>query len=123
MKAKVSNPNFQKNTLQQAAPSKLLEGALKRAKQTGVLTLTDKQLKLFPEEILKFQDLQVIENWWEGVPLTKVDLSNNEIPSVPEEIATQEEIAWLNLSNNKLPSVPNALFSLKLLKFLDLSYN
>ena len=65
----------------------------------------------------------MIENWWEGVPLTKVDLSNNEIPSVPEEIATQEEIAWLNLSNNKLPSVPNALFSLKLLKFLDLSYN
>jgi hypothetical protein len=37
---------------------------------------------------LKFQDLQVIENWWEGVPLGKIDLSNNEIPSIPEEVAT-----------------------------------
>ena len=55
--------------------------------------------------------------------MTKIDLSNNEIPSVPEEVATQEEIIWFNISNNKLAAVPHALFSLKALKFLDFSYN
>jgi len=50
-------------------------------------------------------------------------MSNNEVPSIPEEIASQEEVQWFNISNNKLSTVPNSLFSLKMLKFLDLSYN
>ncbi len=94
-----------------------------RAKQTGNLTICDRGIKNFPEEILKFEDLQVIENWWEGMPLTKIDMSNNEIPSVPDEIASQEELIWFNMSNNKLQAVPHTLFSLKGLKFLDVSYN
>jgi hypothetical protein len=90
MKGRVVNPNFMKK--QGGAPTatgnKQLEQALTRAKQTGNLTVCDRALKAFPDEILKFEDLQVIENWWEGCPLTKIDLSNNEIPSVPEEVAT-----------------------------------
>lgn len=57
-----------------------------KAKQTGVLIVQNRQLKLFPQEILRFQDLQVIENWWDGCELTKVDLSNNEIGDIPESI-------------------------------------
>jgi hypothetical protein len=90
MKGRVVNPNFMKK--QGGAPTatgnKQLEQALTRAKQTGNLTVCDRALKAFLDEILKFEDLQVIENWWEGCPLTKIDLSNNEIPSVPEEVAT-----------------------------------
>jgi leucine-rich repeat protein SHOC2 len=103
--------------------NKMLDSALARAKQSGNLTISDRQLKNFPNEIIKFEDLQIIENWWEGMPLTKIDLSNNEIPTVPEEISIHEELAWFNMSNNKLQAVPNSLFSLKMLKFLDLSYN
>ena len=44
----------------------------------------------FPIDLCKFQELQLIENWWEANPLIKVDLSNNEIDSIPEELATQE---------------------------------
>lgn len=32
----------------------------------------------------------MIENWWESHDLTKIDLSNNEIPDIPDEIASQE---------------------------------
>ena len=41
-------------------------------------------------DLCKFQELQLIENWWEANPLVKVDLSNNEIDSIPEDLATQE---------------------------------
>ena len=29
------------------------------------------------------------ENWWDGYDLTKIDLSNNEIPDIPDEISQQ----------------------------------
>ena len=41
-------------------------------------------------DICKFEELKLIENWWESCDLTKIDLSNNEIPEVPDEIASQE---------------------------------
>jgi hypothetical protein len=41
-------------------------------------------------DICKFEELKVIDNWWESCDLSKVDLSNNEIPEVPEEFGTQE---------------------------------
>jgi Leucine-rich repeat (LRR) protein len=87
------------------------------------LSITDRQLKAFPQEILNFQDLQILENWWDGNDISKIDLSNNEIPSIPEQIGTQEFIVWFNIQNNKLQAVPNELFVLKQIKFLDLSYN
>lgn len=46
--------------------------------------------------------MQVIENWWEGAPLQKIDLSNNEITSIPDEVGLQEEVQWFNIANNKL---------------------
>ena len=93
MKGKISNPNFMKKPVASQAAhvstgNKMLDAALTRAKNSGNLTISDKQLKNFPDEILKFEDLQVLENWWEGMPLTKIDLTNNEIPSIPEEIAS-----------------------------------
>ena len=30
------------------------------------------------------------ENWWDGYDLTKVDVSNNEIPSIPEDLGQQQ---------------------------------
>jgi hypothetical protein len=67
-----------------------VEGAMKRAKTNGVLNLQGRDLKAFPMDICKFEELKIIENWWESFDLTKIDLSNNEIPEVPDDIATQE---------------------------------
>lgn len=58
MRAK--NLNFFQQNKQQAANAngtKMLEGALKRAKQTGTLIIADRQLKTFPQEIINFNDL------------------------------------------------------------------
>lgn len=56
---------------------KALEGALKRAMQSGTLGLQNRGLKNFPKEILNIQNLNLGVNWFEGFELTKVDLSNN----------------------------------------------
>jgi len=70
--------------------TKFMEVALKKAKETGMLNLSGRQIKAFPPEVLKFNDLEgIIENWWEGNDITKLDLSNNEIPDVPEQIGEQ----------------------------------
>ena len=46
-----------------------------------------KGLAAFPMDLCKIHELQLCENWWDANPLVKVDLSNNEIDSIPEEIA------------------------------------
>ena len=48
--------------------------------------MQSKGLTSFPMEICNFHELKLIENFWEAYALTKVDLSNNEIDSIPEEI-------------------------------------
>ena len=48
-----------------------------------------RSLKVFPQAILNFSDLQMEGNWWENFDLTKLDFSNNQITSIPEEISSQ----------------------------------
>ncbi len=103
--------------------NKYMDTMLTKAKQSGTLIVQNRGLKLFPSEILRFQDINVECNWWEGHDLTKIDLSNNDIPEIPEQIATQEFIQHLNINSNLLQSIPNSLYTLQSLKFLDISYN
>jgi len=72
------------------ATQRAIEAALKRAQQSGTLSLQGKGLKTFPMDICKFNELRLIENFWEAYDLVKLDLSNNEIEAVPDEIAAQE---------------------------------
>ena len=63
---------------------------MKRAQQTGTLNLQSKGLQAFPADLCNFSELRLIDNFWEAYDLNKIDLSNNEIESIPEEIGTQE---------------------------------
>lgn len=65
-----------------------MEGALKRAKETGFFNLASRNVTVFPADLCKFAELQIIEKFWEGFDLSKIDLSNNQIPEVPEELAS-----------------------------------
>ena len=56
--------------------------------ETGTLSLQGRSLKAFPGEILNLQNLNLIENWWEGNQLNKIDLSNNLIETIPDEIGS-----------------------------------
>ena len=52
--------------------------------------MQSKGLQTFPMEVCNLHELKLIDNFWEAYELTKVDMSNNEIDSIPEEIANQE---------------------------------
>jgi hypothetical protein len=69
------------------ASAKAIEAMLKRAQQSGTCNMQGKGLTVFPMDLCNLHELKLIENFWEAYELSKVDLSNNEIPSVPEEIA------------------------------------
>lgn len=66
--------------------------------------------------------MRIGENWWESYELNKLDMSNNQLTSIPKELATQEQLQHINLNSNILDKIPGDLFSL-ILKFLDLSHN
>lgn len=52
-----------------------------------------------------------------------MDLSFNQLSSLPEEIADLQLLTSLNVSHNKLSSVPDSLSSMESLIELDVSYN
>ena len=45
-----------------------------RAKQTGVLSLGSRDIATFPQEILKFKELELTENWWDAFDMTKLEM-------------------------------------------------
>lgn len=100
------------------------ENAFKRAKQTGFLSLANNNLKDFPKEINDFDNLNFQDDkWWESNPLTKIDLSNNEISSIPIDINNQNDLILIRMLNNKLDSLPESVFMLRNIKSLDFSLN
>ena len=67
--------------------SKGLIAAYSRAKQSGTFVYQSQGATVFPQDLPNFADMQIPgENWWDGYDLTKVDLSNNLIPEIPDEI-------------------------------------
>ena len=64
--------------------SKALIAAYKRAKQSGTFICVSQKLIQFPADLPNFTEMTIPgENWWDGYDLTKVDLSNNDIPEIP----------------------------------------
>ena len=105
---------------------KFIKKMFKAARQTGTLKLNNRKLNSFPGEIVALHDAENVtaeERWWENVDLINVDLSHNNIPSIPKEVYVLNQLLTLNLSDNKLTEVPNELFGLHTLKRLDLSKN
>jgi len=100
----------------------MMEGALKRAKQSGTFSLQGRSLKQFPMELCKFTELEIGDNWWESYELSKLDLSNNEIPEIPRK-SLRRDLSHLNLASNKLTRLSNGLFQFECLKFLDVAHN
>jgi len=70
-----------------AVASVSLTNRLKQAQKTGFLNLTGLSLNMLPVELNNFQELKLIENWWEAYPLLKLDCSNNLFENIPPEIS------------------------------------
>ena len=60
-------------------------------------------LAVFPADLCRLHELKLIDNFWEAHDLTKIDLSNNEIESIPEDIVNQEVSSFPSVSLTCMP--------------------
>ena len=116
--------------LVQEAESAAGQGGLSRlfktAKESGKLNLSGRALSAIPDTAFALATtLDEGGKFWEVNPLTRLDLSSNELKDIPEGKfqLINNDLAYLNLKNNKLHSIPEDLFSCLQLKYLDLSTN
>ena len=81
----------------------------KRARATGELHLAGAELDELPIETCTLLDhLQPDEKIWECYDLTKMDISHNNIHSLPPEASNLTTLVSLNMCNNKLRCLPQA---------------
>jgi Leucine-rich repeat (LRR) protein len=103
---------------------KSLINTIKRALQTGSFQMIGQELKMFPIEVCRIDTLNFEDqNWWDCNPITKMDLSNNNIQDIPAEIAKLPDLQLIRLKNNEVRELPLAVFELVGLKSLDLAKN
>ncbi|CAD8080152.1 unnamed protein product [Paramecium sonneborni] len=64
--------------------NKAFVAGIKKAWQTGNLALVHYDLQDFPDEIINIDTINLEgEEWWQKCPLTKLDLTNNNIQEIP----------------------------------------
>ena len=69
--------------------AKGLASAFKKAKTSGNFAVMNAGLKEVPADLCTFDAYKVPdENWWDSHELVKVDLSNNELASIPATLST-----------------------------------
>jgi Leucine-rich repeat (LRR) protein len=69
------------------------------------------ELTKFPDEVFELKDIETL------------DLSWHRLDSIPDEIATLQNLKSLLLSGNDFANIPGAIYKLKGLTTLDLSFN
>lgn len=101
-----------------------IRAVLRNSRSTGSILLTDKKLTEIPAAVFNIEtSLEADEKFWEIQPTTKMDLSNNDITTIPSLIASLSNIVTLKLRNNKIESISQELFNCSSLTHLDLSGN
>lgn len=118
--------NTSNNSLQHSQHSQTnsFSSLYKLSHKTGLLNLSSKSLNLIPSEVFQLNYLlDSDENFWEIVPLTKLDLSYNEITEIPSEISNLIDLNTLKLRNNLISILNIKLFECSKLKYLDLTSN
>ncbi|ETV96612.1 hypothetical protein, variant 1 [Aphanomyces invadans] len=101
-----------------------MQRTLRQSRQSGVLNLSARDLKDIPEAVFyPTKCMESDENLWECRDLVKLDLSYNDLVTVPQDVEHLQALTWLKLKQNQLTDVPPQLGSLTSLVNLDLSNN
>lgn len=111
-----------------------LELALKEPDKVYKLSLREKNLKLFPLEIVDFPNLQYLDlygNKMGEIPveiekckkLQYLDISYNQLTNLPVEIGTLINLEELYVKYNQLLEIPREIGGLLALQKLDISHN
>ena len=74
---------------------------------------------------ISFDDTKNTSQWWQIEPITKISLSRNNISRIPKEIIedSHETLLHLDLSYNQLTTLPDRLHYCRNLKYLNVSRN
>jgi len=105
-------------------PASVIIKRLQKCQSTGYIQLDNLELGIFPKEIPNIAELRFdSQKWWDIVPITKIDLSNNKIKEIPEDIVNLNEVVSFRMLNNALEFLPESLFLITTLKSVDLSNN
>ena len=103
--------------------SQHLKKLLRNGRATGVLNLSSQNMDEISEMILNVNEaLDPDEKFWEINPLTKLDVSFNNITTIPPNITKLLDLVLFKGRNNKFRHIADEMYSLKL-KHLDLSNN
>ncbi|KAG7400963.1 hypothetical protein PHYBOEH_003553 [Phytophthora boehmeriae] len=108
-----------------AAPqASAMARTLRLARQSGALNLSNRELRAFPTEIFRlYEDLDEDERSWECASLVNLDLSYNEIETIPDQIESLKYLLKFKMRHNRLQKLPNCFWNLETLTSLDLSNN
>ena len=100
---------------------------LQQARASGNLNLSNRGLgPTLPREVCLLHDQSMLvedERFWENVDLRTLDVSLNDLESLPEELAEFAELTKLVARNNRIHTLPQTLSGLATLTVLDLSNN
>ena len=111
-----------------------LSKALRNADKVYKLNLSNKDLKEFPEDILKLKELRYLildSNQITTIPpeinklenLKCLSLSHNLIQELPTSTGDLSNLKYLYFDNNKISVLPSSFFKLAQLEDLFISYN
>jgi len=121
------NPGFGKQTDVLVASGKSLEKVFSSARQTGRLMMPQRGMTEFPSQIFNLSDQENLkgteEKWWECAELTAIDVSHNEIKSIPGDIGSLGDLRRLTFSYNALTDLPEQLGMLENLVNLKADHN
>ncbi len=111
-----------------------LANALSSSDSVKKLSLRNKQLSVFPKEILELRNLEYLDlegNVIESLPedigklnsLTELYLVRNQLSALPKNFATLKKLRILGVSGNKFKMVPGEILQIEKLETLDISSN
>ncbi len=105
-----------------------------KEKQLEELDLSNAKITQIPDEVLELTHLKILNLKWNKIQkslahivffsnLTWLDLSNNQLSTLPDSFSNLSNLTWLDLSNNRLSTLPESITNLFNLTTLDLSNN
>ncbi|XP_021754857.1 plant intracellular Ras-group-related LRR protein 6-like isoform X2 [Chenopodium quinoa] len=87
-----------------------MDRALKAARTSGSLNLSNRSLREVPNEVYQnFDGASEGGNWWEIVDLQKLILAHNNIEVLKEDLRNLPLLTVLNVSHNRLTQLPAAI--------------
>ena len=117
-------PQTQERGIFQAGGYVDVENLKRRARQTGVIDLSRRNLNELAGSVFELEDLDEDEKFWEILPTTKVDLSQNGLAELPESLCLLVDVVHLQLRNNRIEALPAGLFlACDRIQLVDISSN